>query len=96
MPDIFLVEKYAINQINPNKKYKNIFIIASSHTKYFPGASIYNIGNYETPLGEVKVNIEICNELIKIMRFFLSFMMHIKLNTAYLKNDFNYTYCNWF
>lgn len=54
----------AISQINPDKAYKNIFIIASSHTTYFEGASIYNIGNYETPLGEVKVNTELCNELI--------------------------------
>jgi AmmeMemoRadiSam system radical SAM enzyme/AmmeMemoRadiSam system protein B/AmmeMemoRadiSam system protein A len=54
----------AINQINPDKTYKNIFIIASSHTTYFEGASIYNAGNYETPLGEVKVNTELCNELI--------------------------------
>lgn len=55
----------AMNQINPDKKYKNVFIIASSHTAYFSGASIYNIGNYQTPLGEVKVNIDLCNELIK-------------------------------
>lgn len=55
----------AISQINPDKAYKNIFIIASSHTSYFEGASVYNAGNFETPLGEVKVNIEICNELIK-------------------------------
>ena len=55
----------AINQINPDKEYKNVFIIASSHTTYFNGASIYNIGNYETPLGEVKVNIDLSTELIK-------------------------------
>lgn len=55
----------AINQINPEKKYKNVFIIASSHTSYFKGAAIYNAGNFETPMGEVKVNIELCNELIK-------------------------------
>ncbi len=54
----------AITQFNPEKKYKNVFIIASSHTSYFKGAAIYNAGNFETPLGEVKVNIELCNELI--------------------------------
>ncbi len=54
----------AFSQINPDKAYKNVFILASSHTTYFNGASIYNLGNYETPLGEVKVNIDLCNELI--------------------------------
>ncbi|MCK9255241.1 MAG: AmmeMemoRadiSam system radical SAM enzyme [Bacteroidales bacterium] len=88
----------AINQINPNKKYKNIFIIASSHTKYFPGASIYNIGNYETPLGEVKVNIEICNELIKNNEIFSfvhdahktehSIEVQLPFLQYHLKNDF--------
>jgi MEMO1 family protein len=60
----------AINQINPDKQYKNVFIIASSHTSYFEGASVYSVGNYETPLGEVKVNVEICNELIAKHSFF--------------------------
>ncbi len=55
----------AINQINPDKEYDNIFILATSHTTYFKGASIYNTGNYETPLGEVSVNTELCNKLIK-------------------------------
>lgn len=88
----------AINQINPDKKYKNIFIIASSHTKYFQGASIYNIGNYETPLGEVKVNIELCNELIKNNKVFSfypdahktehSIEVQLPFLQYHLKNDF--------
>jgi MEMO1 family protein len=52
-------------QINPDRKYENIFIIASSHQVSFIGASIYNIGNYITPLGKVKVNIDLANKLIK-------------------------------
>jgi MEMO1 family protein len=52
-------------QINPDKKFENIFIIASSHQVSFMGASIYNLGNYLTPLGKVKVNIELANKLIK-------------------------------
>jgi AmmeMemoRadiSam system radical SAM enzyme/AmmeMemoRadiSam system protein B/AmmeMemoRadiSam system protein A len=88
----------AINQINPNKKYKNIFIIASSHTTYFQGASIYNAGNYETPLGEVKVNLEICNELIKSNKIFSfvpdahktehSIEVQLPFLQYHLKNDF--------
>lgn len=53
------------NQINRNKKYERVFIIASSHRAYFKGASIYYLGNYETPLGEVKVDMELAEKLIK-------------------------------
>ncbi len=54
----------AFNQIDPEKKYKNIFILASSHRFHFNGASIYNIGNYLTPLGEIKVDLELADKLI--------------------------------
>src|SRR4030042_3992686 len=52
------------NQLDYNKKYKTIFIIGSSHRTTFDGASIYNKGNYKTPLGMVPVNIELANQLI--------------------------------
>ncbi|NOZ46333.1 MAG: AmmeMemoRadiSam system protein B [Chlorobi bacterium] len=52
------------NQINPNKKYENIFVIGSSHRIYFDGASIYNVGNYLLPLGTVKVNTSLASKLI--------------------------------
>jgi len=48
-----------------NKRYKNIFLIGSSHHVNINGASTYNIGNYQTPLGEVKVNQAISSELIE-------------------------------
>lgn len=54
----------SFNQINPRKKYKNIFVIGSSHRIAFDGASIYNKGNYETPLGIVDVDIKVANNLI--------------------------------
>jgi MEMO1 family protein len=55
----------SFNQIDPDKKYDNIFILASSHIMSFDGASIYNEGDYITPLGKVKVNIELANQLLK-------------------------------
>lgn len=55
-----------------HKKYKNIFIIGSSHSLDFNGASLYPIGNYETPLGEVKVNQEIVSALINSSKYFSS------------------------
>ena len=58
------IAAWGFKQINPKKKFKNIFILASSHTMAIPGASIYNAGNYETPLGEVKVNTLLADSLI--------------------------------
>jgi len=55
----------AFNQVDPEKKFENIFILASSHRMSFEGASIYNKGNYVTPLGTVKVNRELATKLIK-------------------------------
>ena len=54
----------AFNQIDRNKQYKNIFVLASSHSSRYKGASIYNIGNYITPLGTVDVDIPLATKLI--------------------------------
>ena len=59
------------NQIDPDKEYDNIFIIASSHRKVFKGASIYNQGDYVTPLGKVKVNRELATKLINENEIFV-------------------------
>jgi AmmeMemoRadiSam system protein B len=53
-----------------NGIYKNIFIIGSSHVMYFDGASVYNCGDYITPLGKVPVNKEIANKLISNNKVF--------------------------
>jgi len=55
----------SFNQLDPDKKYENIFILASSHRMSFDGASIYNKGDYITPLGKVKVNLDLANQLLK-------------------------------
>ena len=55
----------AFNQINSEKSYEHIFVIGSSHHVLQPGASIYNAGNYETPLGSVKVDTNFCTALIQ-------------------------------
>ncbi len=59
-----LVAASGYNQLDPEKQYDNVFIIASSHQVSFQGASIYNQGDYVTPLGKVKVNLELVNKLI--------------------------------
>lgn len=59
------INAFSIHQLDPNRGYDRIFIIGVSHTAYYSGVSIYNVGNYQTPLGEVKVDLELANELIK-------------------------------
>lgn len=54
----------SFNQVDPVVDYENVFVVASSHTAHYGGASLYFIGNYETPLGEVKVNLDLVNKLI--------------------------------
>jgi AmmeMemoRadiSam system protein B len=55
----------AFSAIPENHSYKNIFIIGSSHIMSFQGASIYNTGDYMTPLGRATVNLELANTIIK-------------------------------
>ena len=60
----------SFNQIDASKQYDNIFIIGSSHYVAFEGASIYDKGNFVTPLGTVAVNISLAKELIDRYTFF--------------------------
>jgi AmmeMemoRadiSam system protein B/AmmeMemoRadiSam system protein A len=53
----------AFSAIPRNASYKNIFIIASSHVMSFDGASVYDAGDYITPIGKAIVNREIASEL---------------------------------
>jgi len=53
----------AFSSISKDAVYKNIFIIGSSHIMAFGGASVYNSGDFVTPLGKVTVNREIANKL---------------------------------
>lgn len=57
------------NQIDPEKEYDNIFILGPSHHIGFEGASIYSKGNFVTPLGTVKVNTRLAQELVRKHKF---------------------------
>lgn len=48
----------AYKQIPADYVPERVFILASSHQMSFPGASVYCSGNYQTPLGTVKVDLE--------------------------------------
>ena len=62
---VFSADIAAVSYKTLHKKYKNIFIIGSSHHTNFNGISIYTQGNYKTPLGEVSVNKQITQELMQ-------------------------------
>jgi len=53
------------NQIDPDKKYENIFIIGSSHQVAFDGAAVYTKGDFLMPMGKVKVNVDLGKELVR-------------------------------
>jgi len=54
----------SFRQIDRNSKFDHIFIIGSSHTMYFDGASIYAQGDFLTPLGKVPVD-ELVGQLVQ-------------------------------
>jgi hypothetical protein len=53
----------AFSAIDKTHDYKNIFIIGSSHIMAFEGASVYDTGDFITPMGKVHVNAEIAGRL---------------------------------
>ena len=60
----------AFSCIPPDKIFRNIFIIGSSHVMAFEGASVYYSGDFITPLGKAIVNKEIANSLRKSSSLF--------------------------
>lgn len=60
----------AFNQVDDERSYENVFVIASSHHVSFDGASIYNIGDYLTPLGRVNVNQDLARKLVEENKVF--------------------------
>lgn len=62
----------AFKQLDPEKEYKTIFILGSSHRNSFQGASVYSIGDYITPLGDVATDLETARKLVsenKVLAF---------------------------
>jgi len=56
--------------LDPEKEFNTVFVIGSSHYVYFEGASVYNRGDYITPLGRVPVDMEIADDLIESSGYF--------------------------
>ena len=60
-----VVSASGYKSIPKGTRYQHIFILASSHREQFEGASVYAAGNYMTPLGEVKVDLDLARTLIE-------------------------------
>jgi hypothetical protein len=48
--------------------YDTVFVISPSHSAYFRGASVYNGGAYQTPLGEIRTDAELAEELASLSK----------------------------
>ena len=58
------VAAYSYKQII-GEDFSTVIIIAPSHRAYFEGASIYNLGSYETPLGLVPLDYDLIDAIMK-------------------------------
>lgn len=63
----------AYNQLSYVSNYKRVFVLASSHHYSFRGASPGTSAFYRTPLGEIKVDNEVTNKLLKSGRLFCKY-----------------------
>jgi hypothetical protein len=83
----------AFSAIKEHSGYKNIFIIGSSHVAAFSGASVFNTGDYITPLGRAEVNRDIAENLIKKNKVFRnSTDSHIREHSIEVQIPFIQTY----
>jgi MEMO1 family protein len=60
------------SQLDPQRRYDNVFILGPSHHVGFEGASVYTAGNFITPLGTVQVNTQLGKQLIRKSKTFVS------------------------
>lgn len=60
----------AFARLDAERQFSRIFLIGTSHHITLNGASVYNKGNYETPLGMVDVDMELATRLIEENKIF--------------------------
>jgi AmmeMemoRadiSam system protein B len=60
------------------KKFNTVVLIGDSHYEYFDGVSVWDRGEWETPLGRVKVDEELAKEILSFSkRFFVKDSAHL-------------------
>ena len=65
-----VVAASSFNQLDPDKEYETIFVIGASHKFLFDGASVYNKGNFITPLGPVSVDTALASKIVNSDKVF--------------------------
>jgi len=65
-----IVAASSFNQLDPDKEYETIFVIGASHRFAFDGASVYNKGNFITPLGTVIVDTALATKIVNSDKVF--------------------------
>jgi len=60
------------------KNFEAVVLIGDSHYEYFDGVSVWDKGEWETPLGKVKVDEELAKEVLSFSkRFFVRDSAHL-------------------
>jgi AmmeMemoRadiSam system protein B len=60
------------------KNFETVILIGDSHYEYFDGVSVWERGEWETPLGRVKVDEELAKEILNFSkRFFVKDSAHL-------------------
>lgn len=55
----------AYSKLDPERSFKRIFVIGTSHHVFLDGASVCNMDEYRTPLGNIPVDTELAGLLIR-------------------------------
>ncbi len=71
-----------------DRDFTTAVIIASSHSAYYAGASIYPEGCYQTPLGEVKIDSELAEELLSSPHFQFMPQAHLREHSVEVQLPF--------
>jgi MEMO1 family protein len=62
------VAGYAYKAISGHT-YKTVVVISPSHKAFFPFVSVWVEGGFETPLGKIDIDTELCGSLINASRY---------------------------
>jgi AmmeMemoRadiSam system protein B len=75
------------------KNFDTVVLIGDSHYEYFDGVSIWDRGEWETPLGRVKVDEELAKEILNFSkRFFIKDSAHLFEHSL----EFKFHFCKRF
>ncbi|HEY9161584.1 MAG TPA: AmmeMemoRadiSam system protein B [Desulfomonilia bacterium] len=62
------VAGYAYKAVSGHR-YKNVVVISPSHKAFFPFVSVWAMGGFETPLGRIDIDTELCSSLMNSSRY---------------------------